>query len=262
MTRNFRLQEKLFHVSDIRLWDIIVGLEKYDGKKSLLWMKIPLKYSLQIPFSQEKPFYGVRIIPYYRIDKFSTSIPTILFHWTINELTWEYLIQNKHTTIVANYNPLNPGYNIRIFQVTYDYIISILENIFLEVQVAQHLDNDPLAWVGEFYYNTEFEYSIWRDGMSATSLIKRNTQNYMVELNDLIFTDDINSFSRTQFFSVAYPVYRSLLVTSFVLSERGDESSKIPWISYDDSFYKKIWVPLTRSLGCILDISWWIKEKN
>ena len=49
-----------------------------------------------------------------------------------------------------------------------------------------------------------------------------------------------------------------------ILSQKKVQNNKfdVPWITYDDYFYKNIWVPTNRSLSFILKYSWWFQNST
>ena len=80
--------------------------------------------------------------------------------------TSELVIENEHYSMRAIYDPLNPGYKIKNFEGTYDFITSIFEDIVLDIQVCQALDINPLNEVDSFYENEKYGYDFFKDGIT------------------------------------------------------------------------------------------------
>jgi len=255
MGKNFHLQEKLFHFSTIHLLEILDSFERFDGKKDINGLTIPLNHTINIPFVQDKPFYAVRIVPYVFLDGLEFSIPNIELYGHHSDTAMEFVIDNQHCSIRALFDGSHPWYKITRFEATYEYIRAILDKIDLRIQVIQHLDEDPLREVGSGYCDTVYSFGISKDGIIHHSDITFNKTQFSLQLESLLFSNIVDTFARTMLFSVAYPVHKSMLLTSFIVIPDSTKSKKITWITYDDSFYSKPWVPLQRSFFATLNFS-------
>jgi hypothetical protein len=69
---------------------------------------LPLKKSIDIPFIHDKPFYAVRIVPYFKNDEVHISIPTMGFYGELDIETGELKNENEHYSFHADYDPINP----------------------------------------------------------------------------------------------------------------------------------------------------------
>lgn len=256
MGNTFHIQEKLYHYQDIYFKDALKWLEHFEWKRDLINFRIPLSLSLNIPFIHEQPFYAVRIVPYFHHETCKIDIPTIAIHGKLSEdEEVKFLFENKDCTLEARYNRENPGFFIETFLASYDYICYILSNLLLSIQVAEHQERDVLSMVSTYYYIEKYGISVGKDGVQSSNGILRNKSVYHLDLHSISFTREIQTFSRTQFFSVAYPIYRSLLLLSFATTYTGAQKLSMWWISYDDGFYRKLGVPTFRQFWCILDCS-------
>lgn len=226
-------------------------------------MNIPLDYTIKIPFIQEKPFYAIRLIPYFKNGDMSFSIPTIQTYWNIDEDTGHINIDTDSCSLTAIYDAIHPGYKITRFLATYDYIVALLENIHLEIQVSQHLIVNPLNEIHLHHFNEQYGFEFFKDGITSEVDITTGVSYLSLTLNTIVLSSVFSTYARTAFLPVSYPLHKSMLLTSLIASPKEDKRKwKIPGITYDDSFYEKIGVPSSRAFWVTLHFSSSIQQEK
>jgi hypothetical protein len=128
----------------------------------------------------------------------------------------------------ATYDPLNPGYKICDFFGTHGFIRSLFENIELDIQICQSLDIDPMQEVNIYSHNEKYGYDFFKDGVTSEKEIIPNKSYFLLNLENIILDSKFSTYSRTAFFSVAYPLYKGILLSSIIPCERDKQNTKIP----------------------------------
>lgn len=261
METKFTLQEKIYQYKKISLKEIIWEIPKYEWKKSISWLSFPIHREIRIPIDKNHLFYGVRLVPYFEDSSNNTTInvPTILLNGSMTDSKESFKIDNNQYTYSATYDLNHPGYKTKLFEVTHDYLEFLISSLVIEIEVLEHAGAHPLAQVWTRVEYEEFQSTIIKEGVFNKEFLESWHAYYSLVLEELVFNGNISSYIRTPIFSLAYPVYKSMLLTSFypVFHNR---SSQIPWLSYDEDFYTKSGVPVFRTFGAYLEISGTVKK--
>jgi hypothetical protein len=109
--------------------------------------------------------------------------------------------------------------------------------------------------VDTYYHDDTFGYDFFKDGLTSHQEITPNKSYFLLNIENIVLDNKFSTYSRTAFFSVAYPLYKNILLSSIIPFPKESRKTKVPGITYDDSFYKKIGVPTYRSYSINLQIS-------
>jgi hypothetical protein len=241
--------------------DMLKGFEPFEWKKDILKFKIPLNHEIQIPFNEEMFFYKVGLVPYFIKELWvSFAIPTIHLSCLLDSETHDFFIENDLCSLRAVYDNIHPWYKIIEFRVTYEYLLALLKNIYVQIQVTQHLKENPLKEVNLEHFDEEYDFGFFKDWLKSDSDIVKNKSYFSLNLESLELENVFSTYLRTIDISITYPVYKSMLLSSIVLNQKTWKKQKTAWITYDENFYKVQGVPTYRSFAIILNLSSIIRD--
>lgn len=255
-----RIQENLYLYKTFNIWEeILKNISKYEWKKDLLNSNIKINYSLKIPIDKlnNKNIYAIRLIPIFKSESKYIDIPSLLIECDDSNSNWIINYSNDNIKIKAKYNIEHPWYFVEEFLLSYKYLAKIISWFYIDVQFAEHLDFDPSKQKEK--YVDEFWFCVFKDWIYNSEYKKWNKSYYEIFFDNIIITNIFSSFNRSPFISVRYPVYKEMTFTSIVVIPNKTENNTkfiVPWVTYEDNFYKNLWVPLNRSLYINLNFSW------
>lgn len=255
-----KIQENLYLYKTLNIWeDILSKIKEYNWLKSILNTSIKLDSIVNIPSKLiiEKNIYWVRVIPFFYFNDWVDfiDVPSILLECGNCDMLWNINYLTDDVFIKAKFNSKNPWYFVEEFKISYKYLTNLLKWFKLNIQLSENVEFNPTQEKKDYLNSIWFK--IFKDWIYDNESIKKWKNIYKIIFESISINNIINTLNRTPFFTIKYPIYKEMLLTSFVLkTDDVDNYNKITWITYDDYFYKKNWVPVNRAIVMNLKFSW------